>query len=238
MKEFFSSPLFLLIALSITAVFVVVVIFWRNTSWTPRGVTPDGAGRVLNSFLPESKMARWAIFGFIASIPIFVLVSLIWQKFGSASLKSPSFESISSFACGYWLWILILVGITSAIIYINKDTLGNAAGVLQTALVAILIGLFVISPIAGWITSPSKDHAAASKPAAWTKIVLPPGCRSETIPIHAEKRVIAEGDGFRLVNVYPDGSECSSGGNCPPFASGVYFRNETDKEVVVSFQKK
>ncbi len=56
---------------------------------------------------------------------------------------------------------------------------------------------------------------------------MPPGGKTELIPSQRGKRVVVDGDKFRLHNVYRDGHECAFGEACidGPLA-GVYATNE------------
>ena len=118
----------------------------------------------------------------------------------------------------------------------------------QRAIIAVttLIMLFVLTfivarrhgesrpPVTNEASESTKIPLASTPVAQWPKIVLPPGGKSERIPVPQGMRVAMDGEDFRFHCVYRDGHEESFGKreeSCPngdmPF---VYAMNGRKKE--------
>ncbi|MFA5744774.1 MAG: hypothetical protein WC887_01010 [Candidatus Paceibacterota bacterium] len=177
---------------------------------------------------------------------ILVLVGVVIFIFGIFLKKSPDLADVGSWSRNHWLTILILWGIIAGLIALNA---GKAAKTLQAVIATIVFALFIGFPIIGWVAdSGSTDqHRAvsaqasiplASAPVAeWPKIILPPGGKSELIPVPSGMHIVMNGDDFLLHNVYTDGHESAFGEpSCVdgPLA-GAYATNKTRKTNIVSY---
>jgi|GEM_PF-3325549 len=182
----------------------------------------------------------WTILFFIAGAFV-----LFFGVFGSL-LKTPSFSEVGGLGHAKWIWILILCGILYALIAFNAKTLGKAAKTLQnilatTAITLLVLGLFT-SQCSGPRTVPPPPQAntnvsQANTPVSeWKKIVLPPGGKSELIPVPLHMHIVMDGENFLLHNVYQDGHERTFGGvrAAGPLV-GAYATNKVNEKNTISY---
>lgn len=87
-------------------------------------------------------------------------------------------------------------------------------------------------------STPAAVPLANTAPAAWPKLVIPPGGKSEMISIPLGMYIVMDGKEFVLHTVYMDGRDCSfeESGVCPAGAyAGSYARNKASETNTVSY---
>ena len=146
----------------------------------------------------------------------------------------------------HWLPILVTWGIVTILIVHNKWWEG-----LHWLSGAAVFVLIVAAPFIGWFgsdsPSPSKPPVAAmpkiplttAPQAEWSKLTIPPGGKSERIPLpNGMYKIYVAGDKYKLYSVFADGSECGAFGvsTCPDGAVIEYYVvNEATKTDVISY---
>ncbi len=214
------------------------ILFWRLVLPGMKLVeTAQTAGPAAANKSPPEKKVPW---GWIIGIPLAILVGLgLWW---SLPWQSPSLATVRDGIWSYWLWILILCGIALGASSIWG---GKHKSALQTTAWGVAVMSFIVIPLLAWMVSPptagSQAHtmrntiplASDPKP-RWLMVTIPPGGRSESIPVPGYMHIVTAGSGFRLHTVYADGTDCVSA--CPdgPIAS-TYFKNIESVPVTVSY---
>ena len=161
MKEFFSSPTFLLSAIGLVAFGVVIALLWRNTVWEARGITPapdvERLRKRITGLFPKS-IAVWCV---IAAVIILVAIGLRGLSGTSSthsesgtwlsSLQSPSLATVAAVTQSYWLWIFI-VGIIAWVYlsFIQKEN-ETLAKTLKATVGGVVLILFVVVPAGFWV---------------------------------------------------------------------------------------
>lgn len=94
----------------------------------------------------------------------------------SLSLESPSLQTISAFAQKYWFPIFFLYGVLAltALIALNTNPERKVwSGTVQKILAGVMLALFVVAPIGGWIMSPSSTSQNVSRSETTLAKMLP-----------------------------------------------------------------
>jgi hypothetical protein len=155
----------------------------------------------------------------ISRTTLLTVIGVIVIVFGlyASLFENPSLASMGSWSRNHWLWILILAGILSAIVALNAATLGKAARVLQTIIVAAVFMIFIGFPVIGLfsddahqVTTPAQASVPPEKMPPQTLRISE--ANGNSAPVYPPTNAIGykpsiTGNGFETRCVYPDGHE-------------------------------
>lgn len=168
----FMSVIALILFLLVGYIVVIRVAKPHSKRMGRNGAQP-GAPAVGARAPAASAAAPKGRFGWIAEYLwtiLLVVVGLVvfFQGIYSSEWKTPSFSAVGSWSWGHWLQLLVLWGIGSALLALNKEKLGAAVSALQSLFTGIAVMAFLVCPVIGWF----EGSSSAPKPQTVKKPVV------------------------------------------------------------------
>lgn len=176
-----------------------------------------------------SNDEKWYI-KYVWSILVIVVGAwLVYWGFQNTQIRP---ADAGSWSWAHWLPLLIIWGILSVLIALNRKVLGDAAKVLQTVLAIAMVGALVVLPLAHAIWGESSSSQQAQQQAR-PVVTMPANGDS----VHVDQKVgyilIFTGSGFEHHVVYTGGRDCIVGNTKDPCQEGPilyqYVRDTTGK---------
>lgn len=161
----------------------------------------------------------------------------------SFMIESPSLGAATRAIQSRWVQIILATIAITFLVALTVWGKKGLGGALWTV-VGVAFVLFALLPLANAIwgeqspmqASQVKKVLASADRSSWpVAFILEGEQKSMFIPLFpGMHHVVASGDGFRLQNVYRDGSKCMFGSGCPKEAdlTGVYFVRETPGKMI------
>ena len=194
MKDFLSSPDFLVWAVCLTLAFGVIAVLRKNIHWVARGVTGAATLTRLRSgirgLLPSSLLNRFLLFGGVTIVFIFWMFGVMpTPSEWNGDWKSPSLRTVTDFAWKHWLPLLISWGILSGLVAVASNTNAiekSAAATFYKVSTWMMLILFLGFPGFFWVKDGLASAVVCSKASANEERVCVLKNTKETAPIMPE----------------------------------------------------
>jgi hypothetical protein len=145
----------------------------------------------------------------------------------SQTLQAPSPKTVWENTKNYWLWIVLILGLSFFVLYAIEKPWAKA---LQWFLATMAVMLFAAIPLVDRVRGEKQQSEKMT-------LSMAPNGKSQYVPVPQGKHVVMDGEDFRYHCVYGDGHEESFGKGETRCSDGhvpfVYATNKREKEANV-----